>query len=70
MEIVPLYSHDGGPPKAYQCARCNAVTKTAVGIDRHLWQKHKVRLQLDLFEKPILSVSVETPNEECSPDLH
>jgi hypothetical protein len=68
MEIIPLYSQDGGPPKAYKCVRCGAVTKTSVGIDRHLWQKHKVRHQLDLFSnQSIIDTHEQSPTADWSP---
>lgn len=45
---IPLYPPEGGAPAAYQCRQCLTPKRTKKGIISHLWQKHKVRIQLVL----------------------
>lgn len=51
--IEPLYPAAGGPPLAWTCGvdRCMAVTRTRRGLVTHLWRKHKIKLQGELFDK-------------------
>lgn len=48
---IPLYPQYGGPPLAFACGQCGDVTKTKIGIWRHLWRKHKIKLQRELFDE-------------------
>lgn len=49
--FAALRPPEGGDPKGYLCRKCGAVTKSGRGIISHLWQAHKLRLQLD-FDFP------------------
>lgn len=58
----PLYSREGGPPRAYECLMestepehrpgkiCGHVYKTARGIEGHLSTAHGLGLQVTLDE--------------------
>lgn len=54
MLIIPLYKSDGGPPLAYACSKCpeteRSVTRTKIGIKRHLWRVHQIKEQKELFK--------------------
>jgi len=58
-----LYPELGGPAKAFVCGvdpSCSDVTRTRIGMIRHLWRKHKVKIQISLdFEKPAPADVVE-----------
>lgn len=46
-----LYPREGGAPRAFACnsANCAGITRTAAGMVKHLWLRHRVRLQGELF---------------------
>lgn len=46
-----LYPREGGAPRAYACnsTKCARVTRTAAGMVKHLWLRHGVRMQGELF---------------------
>jgi hypothetical protein len=44
----PLYSRDGGPPLGWYCFACESVFRTEVGVEKHLWLKHQLKLQTEL----------------------
>lgn len=48
----PLYPEHGGPAQGFVCGSCSDVTRTKIGMMRHLWRKHMIKIQLDMdFEK-------------------
>jgi hypothetical protein len=49
--FIPLFPTEGGPARGFLCGTlgCGRVTRTMIGLKRHLWRKHHIRPQLDLF---------------------
>lgn len=67
---VPVYPPEGGPPLQFVClqptttesgrpAVCRKGTKSEGGMKVHLWRRHGVKLQRELF--------VEAPQAEQKP---
>lgn len=51
--LIPLYPPQGSPALGFMCAECGGVTRTQIGAIRHLWRKHRLKLQLTLFGGPL-----------------
>jgi hypothetical protein len=43
-----LYPEHGGPAKGFLCGSCPDVTRTRIGMLRHLWRKHRIKVQLKI----------------------
>lgn len=56
MQIyLPLYPVEGGPPLGFFCSQCRAVTKTIRGVRIHLWRRHKLKEQIEMFSQSELT---------------
>jgi hypothetical protein len=43
-----LYPEHGGPAQGFMCGSCPRVLRTRIGMLRHLWRKHKIKVQLSI----------------------
>jgi hypothetical protein len=67
--FIALYPEVGGKPGGFACkfdpSNCQRVTRTKTGMVRHLWRKHKIKLQLEIFFGNMEPKS-ESPAEDLS----
>jgi len=64
--LSALYPLCGGPARGFLCGICLRVTRTEIGGKRHLWRKHGLRIQLDLFRGGSLAAGADE-NSRSSP---
>ena|ERR1700730_9255640 len=64
--LSALYPLCGGPARGFLCGICFRVTRTEIGGKRHLWRKHGLRIQLELFPGGSLAAGADE-NSRSSP---
>jgi|SRR5882762_7125221 len=64
--LSALYPLCGGPARGFLCGICFRVTRTEIGGKRHLWRKHRLRTQLELFPGGSLAAGADA-NSRSSP---